>query len=178
MASVGHQYTHNGRLNHHHHHKNNPIHHHHHHHHFYLSPNCPLHGYMMTLYSKTHHHHSPTCPSFASSHLQPRNPETIASVPIPFPNPFNLQPIEPKESDFNNINTTPGVMNKEYEELEEEEQQHMEEEDEEEEEDPVFVLTDEWREFFAKSEAKRRLAKKQAKINKRKNQQSRQPRQD
>lgn len=27
----------------------------------------------------------------------------------------------------------------------------------EEEEDPVFVLTDEWRDFFAKSEAKRRL---------------------
>lgn len=30
---------------------------------------------------------------------------------------------------------------------------------EEDEEDPVFVLTDEWREFFAKSEAKRRLGK-------------------
>jgi len=30
---------------------------------------------------------------------------------------------------------------------------HAEEEDEE----PVFVLTDEWAEFFAKSEAKRRL---------------------
>lgn len=38
----------------------------------------------------------------------------------------------------------------------------MEEEGEhqkEEEEDPVFVLTDEWREFFAKSEAKRRLGR-------------------
>lgn len=30
-------------------------------------------------------------------------------------------------------------------------------EEEEEEEDPIFVLTDEWREFFAKSEAKRKL---------------------
>lgn len=29
--------------------------------------------------------------------------------------------------------------------------------DDEEEADPVFVLTDEWRDFFAKSEAKRRL---------------------
>lgn len=29
--------------------------------------------------------------------------------------------------------------------------------EDEEDEDPVFVLTDEWREFFAKSEAKRRL---------------------
>lgn len=33
----------------------------------------------------------------------------------------------------------------------------MYEEEEEEEEEPVFVLTDEWMEFFAKSEAKRRL---------------------
>lgn len=33
----------------------------------------------------------------------------------------------------------------------------LEEEEEEEEEDPIFVLTDEWREFFAKSEAKRKL---------------------
>lgn len=31
------------------------------------------------------------------------------------------------------------------------------EEGEEEDDDPVFVLTDEWKEFFAKSEAKRRL---------------------
>ncbi|CAO1940705.1 unnamed protein product [Urochloa humidicola] len=30
-----------------------------------------------------------------------------------------------------------------------------------EDEEPVFVLTDEWAEFFAKSEAKRRLAKQQ-----------------
>ncbi|KAH0659908.1 hypothetical protein KY290_029459 [Solanum tuberosum] len=36
-------------------------------------------------------------------------------------------------------------------------------EDEDEEEEPIFVLTDEWRDFFAKSEAKRRQAKKHAK---------------
>ncbi|KAL6511104.1 hypothetical protein OROGR_022228 [Orobanche gracilis] len=35
----------------------------------------------------------------------------------------------------------------------------------EEEEEPIFVLTDEWRDFFAKSEAKR-LAKKRAKMGK------------
>lgn len=29
--------------------------------------------------------------------------------------------------------------------------------EDEEEGDPIFVLTDEWRDFFAKSEAKRRL---------------------
>ncbi|KAL2319299.1 hypothetical protein Fmac_028268 [Flemingia macrophylla] len=34
---------------------------------------------------------------------------------------------------------------------------------EEEDDEPVFVLTDGWREFFAKSEARRKLEKKQAK---------------
>ncbi|KAL5172393.1 hypothetical protein HKD37_16G045160 [Glycine soja] len=34
---------------------------------------------------------------------------------------------------------------------------------EEEEDEPVFVLTDEWREFFAQSEARRKLEKKQGK---------------
>ena len=29
--------------------------------------------------------------------------------------------------------------------------------EEEEEDEPIFVLTDEWRDFFAKSEAKRKL---------------------
>jgi hypothetical protein len=34
-----------------------------------------------------------------------------------------------------------------------------EQEEEEEEEEPVFVLTDEWAEFFAKADAKRKLGK-------------------
>ncbi|KAB2602171.1 histidine-rich protein [Pyrus ussuriensis x Pyrus communis] len=37
--------------------------------------------------------------------------------------------------------------------------------EEEEDDDPVFVLTDEWKEFFAKSGAKRKLEKQQAKKN-------------
>jgi hypothetical protein len=36
-------------------------------------------------------------------------------------------------------------------------EQAHEELEEEDDDDPVFVLTDEWREFFAKSEAKRKL---------------------
>lgn len=44
--------------------------------------------------------------------------------------------------------------------LQEQKHEGLEEEDDEE---PVFVLTDEWMEFFAKSEAKRKLEKKQAK---------------
>lgn len=35
--------------------------------------------------------------------------------------------------------------------------EHIELNDEEEDDDPVFVLSDEWREFFAKSEARRKL---------------------
>lgn len=40
--------------------------------------------------------------------------------------------------------------------LQEQEQEHVGFEDDE-EDDPVFILTDEWREFFAKSEEKRKL---------------------
>ncbi|KAK7304535.1 hypothetical protein VNO77_42416 [Canavalia gladiata] len=36
--------------------------------------------------------------------------------------------------------------------------EHIELDGEEEDDEPVFVLTDEWREFFAKSEARRKLA--------------------
>jgi hypothetical protein len=35
--------------------------------------------------------------------------------------------------------------------------EHIELDGDEEDDEPVFVLTDEWREFFAKSEAKRKL---------------------
>ncbi|KAM6575868.1 hypothetical protein CsatA_024195 [Cannabis sativa] len=45
----------------------------------------------------------------------------------------------------------------------EQEDYGLEEEEEEEEDELIFVLTDEWRDFFAKSEAKRKLEKKQAK---------------
>lgn len=37
------------------------------------------------------------------------------------------------------------------------EQEHIELDGDEEDDEPIFVLTDEWREFFAKSEAKRKL---------------------
>ncbi|KAM7266047.1 hypothetical protein ACFE04_003730 [Oxalis oulophora] len=36
-------------------------------------------------------------------------------------------------------------------------------EEEEDDDEPIFVMTDEWMEFFAKSEARRKLEKKQAK---------------
>ncbi|GLT28153.1 hypothetical protein SLA2020_031050 [Shorea laevis] len=113
-----------------------PYHHHHH-----IIP-CPVH----------HHHHLITClcPSF----LFPLPP---AQIPQPGPN-LPLQ---------NNFNSDPSTVFDEAQHsgnLIFQEQGHFEHADvEEEEEEPVFVLTEEWREFFAKSEAKRKQEKKQVK---------------
>lgn len=79
--------------------------------------------------------HSPNCPLFIT------HPQALSSPNIP-----GLPLSQPAE----NASEVP-LINDGNEEWEEEE------------EDPVFVLTDEWREFFAKSEAKRRSAKKLAK---------------
>ncbi|KAL6214314.1 hypothetical protein ACLB2K_013750 [Fragaria x ananassa] len=118
-------------LHHHHHHHHHPLflnpHHHHHHHHF----NC--------------HHHHHVRPSFTSF---PQNPEQ--PTPIPLPTNSNSETYGLKGA--YDYNPTPQVL---------QEQNHdgvaFEEEEEEDDEDPIFVLTDEWKEFFAKSEAKRKL---------------------
>ncbi|KAI3450826.1 hypothetical protein Pfo_007491 [Paulownia fortunei] len=120
-----------------------PIHHHHHRHHhhhfFYVSSYCPLHRSLLQPKN-----HSPSC-SFSTSYLSPQNPEPVASIP---PDPhLSFLDTQPNET----FDDAP-MMQDEIEKLEVEE-----------EEEPIFVLTDEWRDFFAKSEAKRRLAKKQAK---------------
>ncbi|KAK6163718.1 hypothetical protein DH2020_000582 [Rehmannia glutinosa] len=113
------------------------FHHHHHggshHHFFYVSPNCPLHRSILQP-----NNHSPSC-SFSTSYPSPQNPQPLASIP---PDPH-----------FSFVGDDAKMMQDGTEKLEVEK----------EEEEPIFVLTDEWREFFAKSEAKRRLAKKQAK---------------
>ncbi|KAJ8559390.1 hypothetical protein K7X08_003448 [Anisodus acutangulus] len=74
----------------------------------------------------------------------PQNPQHTA--PALLPNNLNIQLSEPND----NI-TESRMMQDEGQDLEDEE------------EELIFVLTDEWREFFAKSEAKRRQAKKHAK---------------
>ncbi|KAL5562157.1 hypothetical protein UlMin_031904 [Ulmus minor] len=108
--------------------------HNHHHHHHHHHLLCPL--------NKLHHHHCLSgchrhlCPNFASF---PQNPQPRASHAFS-PN-FNKEAHD----------SAPQA-------LQDQENGELEEEDE-----PVFVLTDEWRNFFAESEAKRKLAKKQAK---------------
>ncbi|KAK8541596.1 hypothetical protein V6N13_137802 [Hibiscus sabdariffa] len=90
----------------------------------------------------------------SSSHCDSWRPP----YPVPHhhqPNHANLESTTAQNEAHHSGN--PPLQEQEYEEL----QDIKEEEDEEEE--PIFVLTDEWREFFAKSEAKRKLEKKQAK---------------
>ncbi|KAH7837698.1 hypothetical protein Vadar_016864 [Vaccinium darrowii] len=111
--------------------------HRHHHHH------CP--------HPPPHHHHyhihfSPHCP-LHSRLLQPNTHTLPCPSSIPFLDQSKLHIPEHGETHPSDV-----LMN----------QEGNEEVFEEDEEEPVFVLTDEWREFFAKSEAKRRLEKKQA----------------
>ncbi|XP_042517707.1 polyadenylate-binding protein 1-B-like [Macadamia integrifolia] len=129
-------------------------HHHLHHQHYY--PHChhrhhrhhhPFCGHHISLPHKTDHFHLTPC--VASSSLPPavtlpEQPQVGYSVST---QNHQNQAVSACEDDENS-----GVqLNEEWnEELEEEEE-------------PVFVMTDEWVEFFAKSEAKRGLEKQQAK---------------
>ncbi|GAB4841457.1 hypothetical protein Ancab_022174 [Ancistrocladus abbreviatus] len=120
---------------HHHHHCN----YHHHHHQF------PLHPAIHSCFLRHCRHPLVCCPSF----IPPQNLQPAASASPPQHN-SNLD-----ASGFESIQPSQSTQN-----LQEEAYQEFEEEADE---DPIFVLTDEWREFFAKSEARRREAKKQAK---------------
>ncbi|XP_071696463.1 uncharacterized protein [Rutidosis leptorrhynchoides] len=143
-----------------------PFHHHHHHHHQCLevSPQCPQHG---SGYPNIHHHNhnhnhhhlqlSPNCPlhgHLLSPHVCPihtLNTPIISNL-TSIPNPNFTLSIPSLETNTANSISQPLMM-----------QEMNEEYDDDDEEEVIYVLTDEWKEFFAKSEAKRRLAKKQAK---------------
>ncbi|CAL5353426.1 unnamed protein product [Camellia sinensis] len=130
-------------------------HHHHHHHHLFL---CPL---PLPHHHHHHHHHhhlhiSPQCPHH-SYLLQPNSHSLASPIFLPLPNQSNLQVSGLRQT----YPPSDAPMMREEEGYEEGVVEEDEDEDED-EEDPVFVLTDEWKEFFAKSEAKRKLAKKQA----------------
>ncbi|XP_076911435.1 uncharacterized protein LOC143569391 [Bidens hawaiensis] len=131
-----------------------PFHHHHHLHlHLQPSPHCPQHGGYL-LRPNTHLQLSSNCP--LHGHLLPP-----CQLHTPNFHPNNQRfPITP------NFYSTPNPnFNSVPPEAEIDANINIEEEEEEEEgeDEFMFVLTDEWKEFFAKSEAKRRLAKKQAK---------------
>ncbi|CAN6684821.1 unnamed protein product [Malus baccata var. baccata] len=127
------------------HHPHHHLHHLHHHHHRHPLFLCPLHHHLHRRHDNHHFHH--LRPNFASF---PQNPEPPAAAAIPFPTHMNSEPSEFKEAHYDDPTslTLP-------------EQTHGEIGDgvleEEEDDEPIFVLTDEWKEFFAKSEAKRKL---------------------
>ncbi|XP_059660086.1 uncharacterized protein LOC132306637 [Cornus florida] len=120
-----------------------------------LLPHHHHHNPLFLCRRRHHHHHhhiSPHCPLHGHL-LQPnRSPLTCPKFTFP-PNPEPAESV-PSPNSTNQLNLQlPDVL------IVQEENEELDVEDEEE---PIFVLTDEWREFFAKSEAKRRLEKKQA----------------
>ncbi|KAF5741290.1 hypothetical protein HS088_TW10G00286 [Tripterygium wilfordii] len=124
----------------HHHHLFLCPHHHHHHHHVII---CPHHH----NHPMPHHHHCLRFNTNCEGHIPP---------PLQNQSTSETNPCLPLETQF--CSSTQTLQ----------EPEHVELEEEEEEDEPVFVLTDEWRDFFAKSEAKRKLEKQQAKKNRRK----------
>ncbi|XP_044493055.1 SKI/DACH domain-containing protein 1-like [Mangifera indica] len=134
---------------HHHHHFHHHHQHHHHHHH---------HGPLIFL---PHHHHLIICPYHHINHHSYHVNATFTPLPPqnsdqPSQNPFKLQAEARLFKHTSHYDAQTWT-------LQDEENTGLAEEEEEEAEEPIFVLTDEWREFFAASEAKRKLAKKQAK---------------
>ncbi|EOX93827.1 Uncharacterized protein TCM_002773 [Theobroma cacao] len=123
-----------------------PVSHQHHHHDHHLMILCPHHHHhhRTILCPLHHHHHLITC----HSHVSP------ALAPLPLQNYLNSWSKTVQNEAHNS-----GTLVLQEQECEGLEEGEVEEEDEE----PIFVLTDEWREFFAKSEAKRKLEKKQDK---------------
>ncbi|KAF5193436.1 hypothetical protein FRX31_016987 [Thalictrum thalictroides] len=121
-------------------------HHHHHHHNQHHHPLCILkpHYLLPTTHNPVFHPnlHTTLCPLRYTSPPPPIPSQAQFTIPVSTPEISNLEVLE--------------------------EPQLWQEEDvdegEEEGDEPMFVMTDEWMEFFAKSEEKRRLEKKQAKM--------------
>ncbi|KAL4192587.1 hypothetical protein AMTRI_Chr06g172740 [Amborella trichopoda] len=117
-------------------HRTCPHHHHHHHHHHHLH----LHICHRNRFHSFFHLAPPFCPNSL--------PDPIPRVlPPPWPTPYPPPSATPLAQSETLADAEPS-----REELED---------GEEEEEEPVFVMTDEWMEFFAKSEAKRRQEKEE-----------------
>ncbi|XP_051227764.1 uncharacterized protein [Lolium perenne] len=132
--------------------------HHHHRLHLRLDP-----GHHHRIHIHLCHHTAHLLPAAAScAHFQQQHPQSLV------PGPPSAAPWHPEGGPI----TGPQV--EAARESEETALQAGQGEDvylegeEEDEEEPVFVLTDEWAEFFAKADAKRKLAKKQKKKDRKK----------
>ncbi|XP_021720115.1 polycomb group protein Pc-like [Chenopodium quinoa] len=134
------------------------LHHHHHHHHFIIIKPCSL----SSPHPHHHHHHHHVLPQCNLILQNPNSkicpnlinpPPQIPQSALPLPSQTNpnlgFSGFEPPHTSQHTLYFQDAGLG-EVEEIEDDE-------------DPIFVMTDEWREFFAKSEAKRREAKKLAK---------------
>uniref|UniRef100_A0A6N2LD21 Uncharacterized protein n=1 Tax=Salix viminalis TaxID=40686 RepID=A0A6N2LD21_SALVM len=112
-------------------------HHHHHHHHYHPHLLC---SHQHPHQSSCPLHHLLDCPILCKQFAKYKTPIHNHHPIFPFPSELGKT--------FDNIIWAIVLQEPDCDALEEEE---------EEEDDPIFVLTDEWREFFARSEAKRKL---------------------
>ncbi|CAM8959279.1 unnamed protein product [Rhodiola kirilowii] len=126
-------------------HRHRCVHHHHHHHH-HDHHNC-IHKKHHLNCAHHHHHHHICHHSAAGPPHAPQPPRTAHPL---------LTPNTEASLHFSNSDLVDEVLMQE--EVDNEEREGLDDDD------PVFVMTDEWKEFFAKSEARRRLAKQQAKM--------------
>ncbi|GJM92087.1 hypothetical protein PR202_ga08515 [Eleusine coracana subsp. coracana] len=123
-----------------------PRHHHHHLVHLHLDPRHHHHVHIHLCHHRNPHPHqlAPAPPAHLHHHAH--------SAPVFVPNAYpGAAPWQPE----------PPCSGEAAEDLDAELGSYAEDQAEDDDEEPVFVLTDEWAEFFAKSDAKRRLAKQQ-----------------
>ncbi|KAK4268240.1 hypothetical protein QN277_024924 [Acacia crassicarpa] len=117
-------------------------HHHHHHHHCHgVLSYCAFHNHYFHCHCHCHRHRQGS--NIVTPLPPPQNPESFASFTVG--NDSTRVAAEHKAVDGDATQIS-------------QEQEHLEV-DEEEDEEPIFVLTDEWRDFFAKSEARRQQEK-------------------
>ncbi|PKI76749.1 homeobox-leucine zipper protein HOX21-like [Punica granatum] len=136
-------------------------HHHHHPHHNHHHPrhsHCHHHCHFVCQRGHRHFicHHRAHSPALAAAPLPPalQHPDAVAAVIQPRGlNSETFQSGEPQRDE-----SLATQMSQEQEHNEQ-----IGEDYDDYDEEPVFVLTDEWKEFFAKSEAKRKQDKKRAK---------------
>ncbi|KAI3926088.1 hypothetical protein MKW98_028224 [Papaver atlanticum] len=147
---------------HHHHHHPHHIHHHHHPHHLHHHHQHHLGG---QNFNPCIHHNLTSHPNL-NNHFRPCH-NFPPFLPPPSTIPCGLQ--------SGTSVTVPGTLSMETSSGFNEQQgldyqfvheEYQLEEEQEEEEEAMYVMTDEWLEFFAKSEAKRKLEKQQAKLKK------------
>ncbi|XP_047057311.1 uncharacterized protein LOC124663679 [Lolium rigidum] len=141
-----------------------PAHHQQHRLHLRLDP-----GHHHHIHIQLCHHTAHLLPAAAScAHFQQQHQQSLVPPHSLFPYPPSAAPWHPEGGPIAGLQVEAARKSEEPALQAEQEDVYLEGEEEEEEEEPVFVLTDEWAEFFAKADAKRKLAKQQKKKDRKK----------